>query len=273
MPLTFASFLIAALAISGIPPFNGFVSKWMVYQGVVEMGSGALTPPWFHQTWIIWLVAAMFGSGLTLAGLMKLTNSVFLGVPSKKVAGMKIREAGTGMLVPVLILALLCVVFGVFAFLPVENFLAPVMEKTVSGAELPNFRFWQAGTGTTSQQGFWNPGLATAMILLGLVVGVIIYLLGNMKFREADSFVGGETLPAEDRVTGGGFYETIREMGFLKRIYTWAEAGYFDIYELGMRASNSVSGILKRMHTGVLNTYILWFLIGLIVFLVVLILR
>ncbi|MHC4158631.1 MAG: proton-conducting transporter transmembrane domain-containing protein [Planctomycetota bacterium] len=34
MPLTFITFLIAALSVSGIPPLNGFVSKWMVYQGV-----------------------------------------------------------------------------------------------------------------------------------------------------------------------------------------------------------------------------------------------
>ena len=41
MPITFVTCVIAALSISGIPPFNGFVSKWMVYQGVIEMsGSG-----------------------------------------------------------------------------------------------------------------------------------------------------------------------------------------------------------------------------------------
>lgn len=39
MPLTFVTCLVAALSISGIPPFNGFASKWMVYQGVIEMGT------------------------------------------------------------------------------------------------------------------------------------------------------------------------------------------------------------------------------------------
>jgi len=36
MPITFITFLIASLSISGIPPFNGFASKWMVYQGIIK---------------------------------------------------------------------------------------------------------------------------------------------------------------------------------------------------------------------------------------------
>jgi formate hydrogenlyase subunit 3/multisubunit Na+/H+ antiporter MnhD subunit len=38
MPITFISCLIAATAISGIPPMNGFTSKWMIYQGLVDSG-------------------------------------------------------------------------------------------------------------------------------------------------------------------------------------------------------------------------------------------
>jgi multicomponent Na+:H+ antiporter subunit D len=36
MPFTTLAFLVGALAISGIPPFNGFVSKWMLYVGTYE---------------------------------------------------------------------------------------------------------------------------------------------------------------------------------------------------------------------------------------------
>ena len=50
MPVTFACFLIASLSISGVPPFNGFVSKWMVYQGIIE-SAGARNP-----FWVVWLV-------------------------------------------------------------------------------------------------------------------------------------------------------------------------------------------------------------------------
>ena len=62
MPLTYLTCLIASLSICGVPPFNGFVSKWMIYQGLVERmsnGSG-------RGVTAICLVVALFGSGLTL---------------------------------------------------------------------------------------------------------------------------------------------------------------------------------------------------------------
>lgn len=247
MPITFISFLIAAFAISGVPPFNGFVSKWMVYQGLVELGSRG------DKLWIIWLVAAMFGSGLTLASFMKLTHTTFLGVPSKRVTSKKVREVGFGMMVPMVVLALLCVVFGIFAFsVPLKYFLLPAVQ------------------GVTFL-GLWSPGLATVMILLGLVVGLLIYLAGNLKgIREAESFIGGEHLPVEERVTGTGFYNTIRETGLLRRIYDWAEAKWFDIYDQGSRFSFSLAGLFQRIHTGVLTGYVLWVFVGMLVLFIVL---
>ncbi|MBU2266395.1 MAG: complex I subunit 5 family protein, partial [Candidatus Omnitrophica bacterium] len=50
MPVTFVTFLIAAFAISGIPPFNGFVSKWMVYQGILETAKTG------GKLWVVWLI-------------------------------------------------------------------------------------------------------------------------------------------------------------------------------------------------------------------------
>jgi formate hydrogenlyase subunit 3/multisubunit Na+/H+ antiporter MnhD subunit len=247
MPVTFISFLIAAFAISGIPPFNGFVSKWMVYQGLVELGRTG------DKLWIIWLVAAMFGSGLTLASFMKLTHTTFLGVPSKLVISKKIKEVGFSMIVPIVVLALLCVIFGVFAFsIPLKYFLHP----TVPGI---------------SYFGVWSPGLATIMILVGLVVGFLIYLAGNLKgIREADSFVGGEHIPVEERVSGTGFYNTIRESGGLHRIYNWAEAKWFDIYDQGGRFCFSLAGLFQKVHTGILTSYTAWVFMGVIVLLIVL---
>ena len=72
MPVTFATFFVSSLALSGVPPLNGFFSKWMIYQSLIENGrSGGFA-------WIIWLSAAVFGSALTLAYLMKLVHAVFL---------------------------------------------------------------------------------------------------------------------------------------------------------------------------------------------------
>ncbi|MBN2030174.1 NADH-quinone oxidoreductase subunit L [bacterium] len=241
MPITFSSFLIAAFAISGIPPFNGFVSKWMIYQGLVELGQVG------DKLWIIWLVAAMFGSGLTLASFMKLTHSVFLGVPSQSVESKKIKEVGIGMTVPMVVLALLCVIFGIFAYsVPLKNFILPAV-------------------GNVSYLGIWDPGLATVMILVGLVVGLFIYyLMGNVKIgREANSFIGGEHLPTETRVTGTGFYNTIREFGLFRYLYRWAEAKWFDIYDQLYQLAMNVGRFFGKAHVGIFTVYMVWVLVGL----------
>ncbi|MFH1039340.1 MAG: proton-conducting transporter membrane subunit [PVC group bacterium] len=254
MPLTFIFFLIAALAISGIPPLNGFVSKWMVYQGLIEMGEkgtglGA-------RLWVVWLLAAMFGSALTLASFMKLLYAIFLGKGDNQ--GSK-DEVSWVMWAPMAVLALLCVVMGVFAFyLPIKVFLA----GSVPGLETAGA--WLGG---------WRPGLATGMIAVGLIVGWVVYKLGNLKGMRVDKpYIGGEPLlPTENRVTGTEFYNTIKELGPLKVIYKMAGLKYFDIYDLGSRLTFWISDGLKTLHDGVLPTYLSWCLLGMIVFLIILI--
>ncbi len=76
MPITFFSALIFALAISGIPPLNGFASKWMIYQAVIDFGHGALIA---NKLWILWLALAVLGSALTLASFIKFISGAFLG--------------------------------------------------------------------------------------------------------------------------------------------------------------------------------------------------
>ena len=75
MPLTYISALIASLSISGVPPFNGFVSKWMVYPGLINQLQ--VNDYGLRITAILCLAAAMFGSGLTLASFMKLSMQHF----------------------------------------------------------------------------------------------------------------------------------------------------------------------------------------------------
>ncbi|HBZ20388.1 MAG TPA: hypothetical protein DEO60_04605, partial [Bacteroidales bacterium] len=52
MPVTFATSLIFAMSISGVPPFNGFASKWMIYQGIIDFGIGSDMP---NKLWMLWL--------------------------------------------------------------------------------------------------------------------------------------------------------------------------------------------------------------------------
>jgi formate hydrogenlyase subunit 3/multisubunit Na+/H+ antiporter MnhD subunit len=203
MPWTFVTCLIAALAISGVPPLNGFVSKWMIYQGIIDSG-GALFP--------IFLVVAMFGSALTLASFMKLLYSMFWGDRPKELE--HVTEASAWMIVPLVVLASFAVGFGIFYQFPVENLIRPILGTT---AAIP---------------GLWDSGLATILLLLSLGVGAITYLVGRPRgVQETEVFLGGEMIDLERyRVPGTQFYGPIKELGGLKQLYAMAERGAFDLY-------------------------------------------
>ncbi len=246
MPVTFGALLVAALSISGVPPLNGFFSKWMIYQGVVELAKGG-------PLWIVWLMAAMFGSALTLASFIKVIHATFLGQWSELTA--KAREVDWTMWLPPVILAALCVAFGVFAYgLP--------LPYLVAGA-LPAIAY----------SGFFNPVLATALLLLGLLLGALVYYFMSLNGTVAKPvYIGGEALPeSEVKVPATEFYEAIRENGPLPLVYDAAERGSFDLYGWGGRLSRMSSGGLRFLHNGLLSNYLMWLLLGAVLLLFVLV--
>ncbi|KXA97402.1 hypothetical protein AKJ38_01335 [candidate division MSBL1 archaeon SCGC-AAA259I14] len=102
MPVTAVAFIIGALALAGIPPLNGFLSKWTIY-----VASYQVNP--------ILTVIAVVISGLTLAYLLKAFSMVFLGPTPAKFED--IQEAPASLLVPMVILAALCIVVIVLPLL------------------------------------------------------------------------------------------------------------------------------------------------------------
>ncbi|MBN1458616.1 MAG: NADH dehydrogenase [Armatimonadetes bacterium] len=250
MPLTFAATAVAALAISGVPPLNGFVSKWMVYTGLVELGARGMTSYW------IFLVAALFGSALTMASFVKVLYAGFLG--QRPSALSRVHEAPAAMTAPMLVLAALCIVFGVWAKFPLDRFISPIVHGSVV----------TTASGTLdSAIGFWNPSLATGLIILGILIGLAIFAVGKLTTRRVGHVFIGGNVPSENmdamHVTGTGFYNTIRETRGLKGAFANAEQRVFDVYEVGGRIGNVFVQGLRAMHNGVLSTYLAWAVIGL----------
>lgn len=237
MPITFSAFLIASLAISGVPPLNGFFSKWMIYQGLFE---GAKVDPNF--SWALWIIAAMIGSALTLASFLKVVHSVFLG----KLKGYKekIEEVPFSMIFPSIILAGLCIIIGIGYKGFVHNFLSEIVPGSYNFTIL-------AGSGI--------------LIVISLLIGFIGYLIvSSIKVRVVPNFVGGEEVKEEMDMSGTEFYRTIEEIGFFKKIYELAKNKVFDIYEIGKGIVFYFGKIFRYLHSGVLLTYLSWIMFGLI---------
>jgi formate hydrogenlyase subunit 3/multisubunit Na+/H+ antiporter MnhD subunit len=253
MPITFAACLVAALSISGVPPFNGFVSKWMVYQGVIQM-PGAAKAATTSNLWPIWLTCAMFGSALTLASFVKVLHSVFLSrLPGDLKA---VKEVSLAQTLPMMVLAALCVFFGVFYWVPLKHFIYP-------GIGLES---------DTDILGTWNSALAAILLAIGIVAGVLLWLIGgfSQRIRLVPTWTCGEVQPNEQMIVPGThFYKTVSSMAGLKQLYTGQEKGYFDLYDQFGRLGLVLTGLLRWLHSGVLPMYLTWVTLGMLAIILV----
>jgi formate hydrogenlyase subunit 3/multisubunit Na+/H+ antiporter MnhD subunit len=249
MPVTFFASLIFAMSISGVPPFNGFASKWMIYQGIIDFGAGKGIA---SDLWMVWLGLAVLGSALTLASFVKFIGGIFMGRTDPSLA--EVKEVPVLMWLPMTLLALGCVFFGVFA----TDVIVPKLFMPV--------------TGSFSFSGIWNSAFVSLLVLISMILGLIIYAAsGKKRFRTEDSFIGGEKMQDSAAYPAPEFYKTFTEFRLFSRIYKKAEEKAFDIYDLSKHAVLWFSDRLSNAHTGVLPGYVLWVCAGLIIMLLIII--
>ncbi len=116
MPWTMVFFMIGALAIAGIPPFNGFASKLLIYESVFRFC------PFLS-------IVAMVVSILTLASFVKVFHSMFMGPRRAEFA--EAREVPPGMLLGMGLLAVVVVLFGLIPQAVVDGMITPAVTALV----------------------------------------------------------------------------------------------------------------------------------------------
>ncbi|HUS46949.1 MAG TPA: complex I subunit 5 family protein [Phycisphaerae bacterium] len=267
LPVTFASGTVAALAISGVPPFNGFVSKWLIYQGTLEVGSRGLASAL--------LVVAVFGSALTLASFIKVLYSAFLSPAPKRATfhPTRIRESFF-LAAPMVVLAAACIVLGLWPQLITHRVLIPA----IAGAEMSGQSLAAEGMAMdVGTLGLWNPTQATGLVVIGIILGLAFrwVMTRPAKVRVVRPFLAGEVPSASDdrfRLPGTGFYETVAKLPVLGGLLKHGQAGAMDVYYWAGKHGGTLVEVLRGWHTGLINLYVAWVLLGLTVTLVYLLL-
>jgi hydrogenase-4 component B len=160
MPFTAGLFLVGALAISGLPPLNGFVSELMIYLGLIRsaLPGGSMFAAFATP------LLAMVGA-LAVACFVKVFGAIFLGTPRNPESG-EASEAPGAMLWPMVVLASVCGLIGLGPVL-----VAPALDRAIAA-------FVSAGGGATAPV----PALATlvafgwVMVLHWALVVVVVVL-------------------------------------------------------------------------------------------------
>ena len=106
MPVTIWCYAIAGAALVGIPPLSGFISKWYLAVGALESGLGVFS--WLGP--VVLLVSAL----LTAGYLLPISIKGFLPGADYNYSELTKKEPKLIMVVPLLILAVLTVLLGIF---------------------------------------------------------------------------------------------------------------------------------------------------------------
>lgn len=247
MPHTTVLFLIGAFSISGIPPFNGFASKWMIYQATYQKAveSGNIG-------FLLVTIIALVTSVLTLASFVKVSQSVFFGQLPRELENVK--EVSFGMRLAMGIFALLCVLTGLFPNLVTTYITEPAAKAVFSVAQYISAMGFDA-SGVAAENavsfahvGVWEPIswlLILCIALLSVTIVAVASKYDNVSQRSGDAvdskyelFYGGE-VQEFSQVGGGDLF-----WGFK---HNWR--GYFDV--------------MHRLHSGVVNDYALWAVVDL----------
>ncbi len=204
-------FLIGALAIAGLPPLNGFVSEWLLFQALLP-GIGSSAPLVAPLMTLAVGILALTG-GLAAAGFVKAFGITFLAIP-RSAAAEHAHEAPRSMRVGMGILAAACAGLGLAA-VPVMSMLGTVLAGRAGLAPLtppPG-----GGLALSMPAGFAR--MSPALVALGLVIvtagawAAVRVLAGGPRLRVDATWGCGRLIQtARMEYTSTAFAEPLRRV-------------------------------------------------------------
>lgn len=133
MPQTAVFFLVGAVAIAALPPFNGFISEWLTYQALLL--SFQIPAREVNLLFALGVAGLALTSGLAAAVFVKAFGISFLALPRSDKAE-HAHEVGLAMRGAMALLALTCITLGVAPFVILPALTATAFAVTGSNADL-----------------------------------------------------------------------------------------------------------------------------------------
>lgn len=278
MPFTMAMFLFGAAAISGIPPFNGFASKWMIYEAGFSGSLGIVS------------IIAVVVSALTLASFIKVGHSVFFGPINEEHSN--IEDIPISMKIPMGILSIGTIVFGLFPQFIVNKILIPVVSSiydvsTYVSSALGNiydsvFEVKTVMNVKILTKGIYNPTNFLILFII-LLIGVLSFVI-----LKGDK-INAEISEKSDVTFNMNIFKKYKSSNLNSMDYSIANKSNickYDIYVGGedgekvkVGANDLFWGMkyqlkeyfesIQKAHNGSVNEYSLWIIVTLLIVIIV----
>ena len=265
MPVTFWTFLIGALALSGIPPFSGFYSKDSILAQCLD-----------EKNYLLFGVA-VFVAALTAFYTFRLFFVVFFGKEKSEHAKYA-HESSLVITLPLIVLAVFAAIGGFIGitniygwqFSQVIEIYPPVtMPVTPSSFHGPAAHHLAESLSTTQQ--FLEPLHAPVAMLIGIAVALTGIFLAFSLYKNATSDplpakLGKLAVAMKNRFYFDELYEAtfIRAHDFIATVADWIDRWLVEGFCIGaIRGGTDLSGrALRLMQTGNLQTYAFLFVLG-----------
>lgn len=145
MPITAGIALVASLALAGVPPLNGFISKEMFFTASVELQSVLATVPGGHVLTYIFPVMAVIGSILTFVYSLKISHGVFYKTADTKFVretGGEVSEPSAQLWAAPGLLAAGAVILGIAPVVVAGNVVAPAANAVLGKSAATPLALW-----------------------------------------------------------------------------------------------------------------------------------
>jgi len=235
MPVSFVAMLLGIIALAGIPPLNGFASKWMIYQALIEKKS------------VLLLTIALIGGTGSFLYVYRLIHSIFLGSLPEKYDNVK--EVPFFMQIPMILLALFTIIFGLFPGIPltaiakIQQFIGmQPIQFTLTG--------FPQGTGLSTI----NIVNISGTLVIAFAVSLLFFLSlpKARKVSQYDNYAAGQIVTKDTKYNYSfGFYSFFRDV--MNPIFKWSAD---TIYNEFARFARVLGDHIRRVYTGDLETYV-----------------
>jgi hydrogenase-4 component B len=285
LPVTATFFLIGSLAIAGLPPFNGFASEWLTFEALIL---GVTTSSLYLKALFVVSIGFLaLTSGLAAACFVKAVGITFLARPRSAFPQNVTVHEPLSMKVGMGILALLSLIFGIFAdrvFLLIKGVL-PGLDLTTPTGEV--FFAEAARLTTTGPYAISLPLIALCLVgTIGLVYGMVHLATSSRRTTRGALWACGAPMEhvlfagASERaeITATGFGRTLMVIfrNLVKTEVTtdshgtevhmidyWRTRFYLPVARAGMTLSSSI----RKLQSGNVNTYLLYMFLALCILL------
>lgn len=247
LPLTGLCFIVLAAVAVGVPLI--FSSKELIYDAVLQIGNG----------WgIVFYIAALLGTFLTAAAFLKLGHTVYFGKYHAP-QGNKVKEAAGAMLLPIVILALTCIIFGVYNPLPLRELVQPSLGAALSGEDFAGLPHnWVL--------------VLISLVVLGLAV--LHHYYGLKKNGSAEKVLNHiQNAPGLNCIYDCAekhYFDPYNIITVIVNAFSWASYGIdrainwvYDV--LFVKIHYGISMLMSEMNDGSSSRYLVWSFSGLVV--------